>query len=242
MAMSGAMVLYCFTKYFGISFLAMPRTAEAQNAKEVPLSMLAGPGILSVLCALLGIFPAFSASIAGKASDVLATGTSYKTGGLADMITRPLAVPGSAISPLGVFLLILLISPLLYCTVNILKGKTAVRRYGTWDCGYIKLDSRMQYSATGFSKPMRIVLRGVFRPQRELKIEDGSPPYYIKAARYTVTTESLLEKYIYSPLIKGVFNVARRIRLLIQTGSIHTYLVYMLLAIVFMFLYYCKNP
>ena len=43
-------------KAFGITFLALPRSEEAKEAKESPKLMLIGPAILAVLCAVLGVF------------------------------------------------------------------------------------------------------------------------------------------------------------------------------------------
>ena len=42
-------------KAFGITFLALPRTEAAREAKEVPKPMLWGMGLGGVLCLALGI-------------------------------------------------------------------------------------------------------------------------------------------------------------------------------------------
>lgn len=56
LAMAGALAATCFVKCFGISFLGNPRKKEAENAQEVPWTMLTGFGLLSMLCLVLGLF------------------------------------------------------------------------------------------------------------------------------------------------------------------------------------------
>ncbi len=55
-ALTSALAAACFVKAFGITFLALPRSEEAKNAKESPKLMLIGPAILAVLCVALGVF------------------------------------------------------------------------------------------------------------------------------------------------------------------------------------------
>jgi hydrogenase-4 component B len=59
LALTGALAAYCFLKFFGMVFLALPRSENAQHAKEVNIPMLAGMGFLALLSILLGILPAF---------------------------------------------------------------------------------------------------------------------------------------------------------------------------------------
>ena len=55
-ALTSALAAACFVKAFGISFLALPRSEHAKEAKEAPKLMLIGPAILAVLCIGLGVF------------------------------------------------------------------------------------------------------------------------------------------------------------------------------------------
>ncbi|MDF2988549.1 MAG: NADH/Ubiquinone/plastoquinone, partial [Eubacterium sp.] len=61
---------------------------------------------------------------------------------------------------------------------------------------------------------------------------------FIKKANYNVSTEKVIEKYLYKPFILGIVNFSRKIRFKIQTGSIHTYLMYFFIVLVLMLLYY----
>ena len=77
-ALTSALAAACFVKAFGISFLAVPRTEKAANAREVPLAMLIGPGALAALCILLGVFSLQLFGIAGYSAplpDMAVVGT-----------------------------------------------------------------------------------------------------------------------------------------------------------------------
>ena len=57
LALTGALAAACFVKAFGISFLGVPRSRHAQDAKESSASMIVGMAILAALCLFAGIFP-----------------------------------------------------------------------------------------------------------------------------------------------------------------------------------------
>lgn len=241
LAMAGALAAYCFVKVYGISFLGMPRTEIASEAKEVPKAMLSSMGVLTLLCATAGIFPLIFVKLIDVVnSQLLGNSITGSISGVSSVLFYPVNISKASISPVLIVVLSLVIILLLYVLISIAGKKTKLRTYGTWDCGYIKLNSRMQYTATGFSKPIRIVLRTLFRPQRELQVEEGPSPYFFKSAKYVVSTQSVFEKYLYQPIVNKVLNFSRRTRLLIQTGSIHIYLIYIFIVIVAMFIYYAK--
>lgn len=238
LAMVGALAVVCFVKLFGIAFLGKPRTRAAEHAKEAPISMQIGMGILALLCALAGVFPkifAMPAVIAAKS----VTGTDLAkdlSGQLVMMSYSDLEIQESAISPLIVLLTSIVI---VLVTVIFLRafGKTEKRTYITWDCGFNGLTKRMQYSATGFSKPLRIVFRLLYRPSRKLEVTPGESDYYPLERNYQLSTEPIFEKYIYRPLTIGIQKLSDKARETIQTGSTQRYLFYLLITILVMLVY-----
>ncbi len=58
-----------------------------------------------------------------------------------------------------------------------------VRRAPPWDCGFARLDARMQDTAEGFGQPIRHIFQPFFGMQREL------PSPFDRAPRYRVTVE-----------------------------------------------------
>lgn len=238
LALAGSLAAACFIKLFGIAFLGRPRTALAEEAKSVPLTMNVAMGILAFLCLLLGIFPFLALKPVDTVVSAL-TGSSLLAnlkGGLMFAYV-PLSVEGNSIDPLIVITAAFLILVMAIILVRILGGKKSEQKYNTWDCGFSGLNSRMQYSSVGFSKPLRIVFRILYRPKRERKIEAGVSEYFPEAISYTVSTEHIFEKYLYQPLGRWMQKISRITKFAVQTGSIHLYLSYIFITLLALMLY-----
>jgi hypothetical protein len=115
-------------------------------------------------------------------------------------------------------------------------GKYIERKSTTWDCGFEALNSRMQYSATGFSKPIKIAFKILFKPARKTIVE-GNLQYHPKSIEYRTSDISIFETYLYNPLFKIIKRFSQKAKLRIQTGSIHTYLIYFF-AVILIFVFY----
>lgn len=236
MGMAGALAAYCFVKVFAISFLAKPRTEKAANAVEIDGSMLSGMSVFALLCLLTGIFPAVVLRIMDTINmDLLGQKIINTANGFINA-TPQQALSGS--SPFIMFMIIICLSFGTFALVRLFSRGTKVRRYLTWDCGYKQLTPRMQYTATGFSKPMRIIFRWLYLPKRELVLKENSAKYSVHGAKYLVSTRSIFEDFLYKPVVKNTFRLFRRLRFMIQTGSIHQYLVYILVMMILMLLYF----
>ena len=82
--------------------------------------------------------------------------------------------------------------------------------------------------ATAFSKPLLMVFREVYRPTREVEALADVSPYFPSEVRYRVEIEPTFERHLYDPLVRGVMQLAERMKVL-QAGSLHAYLGYVLL-------------
>lgn len=239
LSLTGALAAYCFVKFFGISFLGMPRSKEAESATEPGKPMLTALGISAVLCVLFGIFPKYMISFIDNVSinliDLKLLSTDWKLSGIS---YYPFKNNTFNLSMALFTLFLLIFAGLVFLAVTVIRKHTSVRKYNTWDCGFTSINPKMQYSATGFSKSISIVFRGFFKPGRRLVITEGRAPYTIKKGIYTVTTTKLIEKYIYAPFTRRIINFSRKFRFTIQTGSVHTYLIYFFGMLVAMLLYY----
>ncbi|KNZ41791.1 proton-conducting transporter membrane subunit [Acetobacterium bakii] len=238
LGLAGALAAACFVKLFGISFLGLPRSDNAQKAKEVPATMNIGMGMLAGLCLASGLFPGFFIDIADKVVRSL-TGLSITAnlqGGFLNA-TAPLVVSGNSIAPLEILIVILALIAGALLIIRLIGGKYIERKYGTWDCGFEALNSRMQYTATGFSKPLRIVFSILYRPGRKVEIEEGISSYFPTSIKYKVWTEPIFEKYFYNPVLNMVSKISLKIINTVQTGSIHAYLIYIFIAVLTLMLY-----
>src|SRR5512138_2535588 len=103
--------------------------------------------------------------------------------------------------------------------------RNRIRVGPTWDCGLRGLTSQMEYTATGFSKPIRMIFRALFRPRREIQAEFEFSRYFATNIRFESHIEESFEYRIYRPLNRLILRFSRRMRAL-QPGGIQVYLIY----------------
>lgn len=227
LALTGALAAACFVKAFGISFLGMPRTDNARNAKESSLSMITGMAILALLCLIFGIFPQAAAAIFSPAIFSLTGSQGLAAGGSFLYIGKTAA----ALSPLA--LLITMVVMFFATTIFVItvggRRKTA---YGdSWDCGIPALTPKMQYTATAFTKPIRMIFKRIYLPRREIRVSYLVKPFFVKSIKYSGEITPFFERYFYDPSIGFIHRIAGKVRLL-QSGSLHLYLGYILITLI----------
>lgn len=236
LALTGALAAACFVKAFGVTFLGLPRSAHAEKAHESSFSMLFAMGILALACVAFGIAPGIMVSLisrvtssffgeSGSALSVLNVGT----------LTIPRGA-GSGVSPLMLLSLLagLIISPIVVGFV--LAGKIRTRTAMIWAGGLEKVGPRMQYTATGFSKPIRMIFSNIFRATHEIEVSEGMSAFYKPQIRYELKTESIFQKYFYAPVRRSTINLAKIVRR-IQTGHIQSYLAYIFITLILLLLF-----
>ncbi len=236
LALTGALAAACFVKAFGITFLGLPRSLHAEHAHEPPSSMVFSMGALALVCILLRVFP-------GTMISILSPVITFLVGGSASALdvlnVGTLTIPqsgASGVSPLALvaFLVALTIVPLFLGFL--LGGRLHKRVAMVWACGLEKVDSRMQYTATGFSKPIRMIFSNIYNATHELEISEAASPFFKQRLRYELETESVFEKYFYEPLRRGVVSGAKYVRK-IQTGHLQSYLLYIFVVLVILLVF-----
>jgi hydrogenase-4 component B len=232
LAMTTALAAACFVKAFGITFLALPRTRAAADARESSFLMLLSQAFLALACVVLGLFPGRVSSVLGTVLESLpgfdtranmARGVLGMTSGLAAL---DYVVPA--------FLGISLVVAIALSAALSSRSRRAVRREPTWGCGGA-LTASTEYTATAFSKPIMMIFRAVYRPTREVEALAGASPYFPKGVRYRASIEPTFERYVYEPIGRGVLKVASGLKLL-QAGSLHAYLGYVIALVVYLVL------
>ena len=107
----------------------------------------------------------------------------------------------------------------------------------TWDCGLPGLTAENEYTATAFSKPLRMIFAALFRPRREIQAEFEVSPYYPKAIHFESEIEPTFETRVYGPSARrralGCLANAPRL----QAGSIHLYLAYVFVTLILLLLF-----
>ena len=235
LCLSSALAAACFVKAFGITFLAMPRSEHARHALEVPLFMRLGMGILAVLCLLLGVLPQYILGPIGNVASTLIHAEVYVgiNGVSSDLFTlAPLKLNLSSFSPQGVFLLLLTLMGGLLLILGIPYKKTVLGE--TWGCGIPALLPKMEYTATAFSKPFMIIFRDIYDITEDVeKIASPTPlqPHFVRITRYRASVGHIFDRYFYELILQAVMAVSSRMQV-IQTGSMHLYLLYIFVTLI----------
>jgi hydrogenase-4 component B len=227
LALTGAIAAAAFVKAFGISFLGVPRTARAGEAQEVSPFMLAGAAMLAVPCLIFGLFPAPALSLLSPAVNAL-TGASIASGELGVL---SIGQTSAALSPALLLAAMggLLIAALVF--VRLIGGKRKTVFADSWDCGIPGLTPRMQYTATAFTKPLRIIYKRIYLPSRDLKVRYLLKPFFVSSIRYGGEITPFFERYVYDPAARFIHAAAGKI-ILLQSGSLQLYLGYILITLI----------
>jgi len=236
---TGGLAAACFVKAFGTTFLARPRSSAREHAHESSLIILVSMGILAAFVVIFGL-------AASSITPVLAH-IAEGVRGLAENPV-PLVSPAqtiglggfSALSMLGVAAALGLGILLAYIITSLTSGRQKVTVSRTWNCG-TPLTSRMEITATSFSRSLITIFRRVLRPtmQSEVEYHDAVSRYFTKSKAVHLSLPDLYRMYLYGPataLIERGANKAKRI----QTGNLNTYLLYMFLTLMLLLLWALK--
>jgi hydrogenase-4 component B len=233
LALTSALAAACFVRAFGLSFLALPRSPAASEAHESPALMLVPQAFLASLCLGLGLFP-------GAVLEAL-VGVAGSLPGLqppAAMVWQRLGMasaPTSFDHVVPTIFGVALLGGLIGATALTTRRGLAVRRAPTWGCGG-ELTPRAEYTATAFSKPLMMIFRAVYRPTRQVDALADVSRYFVHEVRYRAEIEPTFERYLYGPLVRGVMRTASGMKVL-QAGSLHAYLAYVLVLAVILLMW-----
>ena len=235
LALTSGLAAACFVKAFGISFLAIPRSLEAENAREVPLSMRIGMGIQAAACVLLGIGPLLVVPQLEKVIGGL--GRLPQNGpGLTFNLSLQTPEAFGQISPALAALGLLVILALVPLAFRIFKVARTVRVGETWGCGRSGQTSRMEYTATAFAEPLRRVFAELYRPTKELSIDHHpNSKYFVESIEYRSEITPLFDRWFYDPFLRAVRFISGQV-LRLQAGSLHLYLAYIAVLLVILLL------
>ena len=238
LALTSALAAACFVRVFGVGFLALPRSRSAAEAHEAPALMLVPQVFLAALCVGLGLFPGVvlealdgvTASLPGMPPPA---GTPREGLGLLSAIT-----PLDHVAPAALGLA-LLGGAALSAALTV-RRRPAVRLAPTWGCGG-ELTARAEYTATAFSKPLMLIFSAVYRPTRQVDALADVSRYFVHEVRYRAEIEPTFERYLYGPLVRGVVRAASGLKVL-QAGTLHAYLAYVLLLAVILLIWLGGTP
>ena len=219
LALAVALSSYVMVKFFGIVFLGLPREESLHEAHDIGLAARIAMGWLALWCVLSGLAPVLFLRTLDPVFQTL-VGT-----GLRDSLARSnwtfltaVAPEQASYSALAFLLVIVLV---IVIVAMLLRRWFPVdrRRAPAWDCGFGKLDARMQDSAEGYGQPVKQIFQ-VF-----LRLERHHPSPFDRQPRYHSRIEDPVWERLYLPVARGVERLASIIGA-VQHGRIAIYLVY----------------
>ncbi|MEW6738807.1 MAG: hydrogenase 4 subunit B [Nitrospirota bacterium] len=232
LALTGALAAAGFVKAFGISFLGMPRSNHAENVKESSPTMIAGMAFLAVLCLIFGIFPGLVITTISPASFPI-TGSH---GVLSEKGFLHVGETFSSLSPMAILITMVVMFIATVVFIRNVGGKRKTAYGDSWDCGIPSLNARMQYTATAFIKPVKLIFKRIYLPRREIKVSYIVKPFFVKSIKYSGEITPFFERYIYEPFTGFIHRVAGKVRML-QSGSLHLYLGYILVTLILLLIF-----
>jgi formate hydrogenlyase subunit 3/multisubunit Na+/H+ antiporter MnhD subunit len=216
-ALAAALAGYVMVKFFGVVFLGQPRETSLAKAHDAGWLERLGLLWLALGCVGLGVIPSQVIALLGLVPRQL--------GFIQEMPAAsswwhlvPVAGRQAAYAPL-VFLLAIVATIAVTLLLVTVFYHRRTRRAAAWDCGFARLDARMQDTAEGFGQPIRHIFLPFFDMQREL------PTPFDRSPRYRVVIGDRIWRSVYLRLARAVQRVAEAVAWL-QQGRISTYLLY----------------
>ncbi|MGB7623947.1 MAG: hydrogenase 4 subunit B [Terriglobia bacterium] len=233
LALTSGLAAACFVKAFGITFLALPRSEHAERAHEVAFSMRAVMVLLALTCLGLGVAPFPVLSFLNKTTfDLIGTQADVR------FHWTSIAAHGAfaTVSPFWIAAALLVLLAAIPIGLRLTGANLRRRTFETWGCGRALQTSRFEYTATAFANPFKRVFGLLYRPVKELDIEfHPESRFFMRTIAYRNEARSVFEDALYRPLSRFAQSLGRRARVL-QSGNVHVYLLYILIALVVLLL------
>ncbi len=210
LAATAALAVFCFVKVVGLVLLGPPRRKAGAEACDPPVPMRGALVFLAACCVALGLAPGL---LFAQLVDLAPWP--------ADVPVRPgLSLPGTGGLPtlgLGAFLVALV------ALLWLVRGSRRAAPAPSWASGQVN-DRMLLWTSAGFTKPLRLVLEAVLRPEREIAVRthDG----VVQEVSYSGRVPQLMDEHLYRPIHRGALAGAAWARRL-QSGRLSAYVAYL---------------
>jgi len=211
LAATAALAALCFVKVVGLVLLGPARRDVVAHADEAPGAMRVGLLFLAGGCVLLGVAPGLLfGSLVGLAPWASDAPT-----------TVGLDLPGSGDFRSGGVALAL---AALVGALALLRGRRVSATAPTWACGQL-VERPLDWTSAGFTKPLRLVLEDVLRPERDIVVRTEGG--VVREVAYKGRVPHHFEERLYRPITTLAMGGAHHARRL-QSGRLGAYVAYLL--------------
>ena len=222
-ALAAALAGYVMVKFYGVIFLGQAREASLARAHDAGLLERMGLVWLALGCFALGLLPTYGVRALQAVTRQLA-GVSLPDGQGPWWLLMPVPGRTTSYAPIIFFIAIAVVVALSILVVRALYHHR-IRHAPAWDCGFGRLNARMQDTAEGFGQPIRHLFGPFFEIRREL------PSPFDLAPRYHIAVLDRLWLRLYLPLSGLIQRGADSVAWL-QQGRIANYLLYSFVTLV----------
>lgn len=218
-ALVAGLALLTFVKVIGIAVFSRPRSEGAARAREIGPAARVPLVVAAATVLVVGLLPGWVATaLAG------AVGASGVEEAALAGVSFP-ALPAS-LDP-AVLALVGLTAALPIVAVTLLARRRRRRVVDLpWGCGGVRVDPRMQYTATSFAEPVMRVFDDALRPSRDVSVTPTEESaYLVTSVEYHHVVADRVEQLLYRPVLRAadaVGDLGRRV----HNGSIGRYLVF----------------
>ncbi|MCL4290141.1 MAG: hydrogenase [Thermoleophilia bacterium] len=210
LAATAALAVFCFVKVVGLVLLGPPRRQAAAEAVEAPASMRAALVVLAAVCVALGLVPGL---LFGALAELAPWQASVPArAGLQLPGTGTLPAPGIAVALVA-----------LTAGLWLLRGRRSAAPVPSWACGQL-VGPRLAWTSAGFTKPLRLILEAILRPQREIVVRYEAS--VVQEVTYSGRVPHLIDENLYRPVVRLALAAAGRARRL-QSGRLGAYVAYL---------------
>ncbi|NVO17781.1 MAG: hydrogenase 4 subunit B, partial [Rhodoplanes sp.] len=231
LALTGALAVMCFVKAYGVIFSGAPRSKHAEQAREVPVAMIAGMVVLAIACVGLGLAAPIVAPVIGA---IAAATLHAPVAVLADGAVVQPGDPAHAVlsTPLVALLLVALAAlPAILMTVWAAARSGARRATAPWACGYLP-NSHMAVSAASFAQPIRMFFRPLYEVRKDVAVVSTAIAHRFETVvAQARRSEPLFDRALVAPVIEAVGGIGRSAQRL-QGGDFRIYCLYIVAALV----------
>ena len=211
LAATAGLAVFCFVKVVGLVLLGTPRREGVAEAVEAPWVMWSSVVFLALACVVLGLAPGLLFG--------LLVGLAPWSAAAPTHVGLPLPGTGS-LPTFGIAVVLVGLTGALV----LLRGRRSAAPAPTWASGQL-VQSRLNWTSAGFTKPLRLVLEGVLRPEREITVR--SEGGVLQEVTYRGHVPHLIDERVYRPAVRLSLAAAAHARRL-QSGSLGTYVAYLI--------------
>lgn len=228
--LTGAAALGCFVRYFGIIFLGKARSNIVNSAHEASKYELSAFFMSAFLIILTGIQTNL---VVNSVKEIITDNNFMQLPIYVGNSSISLNILGESInySPIFIIFFIAISFVALLVLLKLFGGKIIVEKKAvTWNCGTVPT-AKQQYSATGFSKPIRRTFDFLLKPQRKRMFVERQHKYFGRRLKYNLLIPDLFTEKLYYPIQKYTLIASSFLRK-VQVGNVQLYVGYVMAAMV----------